>query len=68
MKNKNGKQLSPNPAQIVASSNPDKFKSIRGSGFTYDEAQDRKDKSVQVKDVKHKQVVKLPDLGKPMPK
>jgi hypothetical protein len=68
MKRKNGIQTLPGSAQMVASSNSSKVKSVRGSGYTYDEGRERTDKSVKLTEVELNHVVKLPDLGKPEPK
>jgi hypothetical protein len=47
---------------------PSKLKSVRGSGFTYDEGEERTDKSTEGIAIQDSQVVTLPDLGEPQPK
>jgi len=60
MLSKNGKD-SALPKKARAS----KPKSVRGSGYTYDEGKQQTDKSVEIKKTEEDQVVQLPDLGKP---
>ena len=38
---------------------------VRGSGFTYDEAAEKTDRSIAEQQVKTEQVVELPNLGRP---
>jgi hypothetical protein len=40
-----------------------KEKTVRGSGFTYTEAEKRTDQSVPVESADKQDIVKLPDLG-----
>ena len=40
-------------------------KSVRGSGFTYDEDLEQTDHSIPVTDEESPDIVKLPDLGRP---
>ncbi|MEJ7559128.1 MAG: hypothetical protein WKF66_12530 [Pedobacter sp.] len=40
-------------------------KTVRGSGFTYDEEQNHTDESIPLEQVQEVEVVKLPDLGMP---
>ena len=37
---------------------------VRGSGFTYNEKEERTDKSIPINKGKEEQIVQLPDLGK----
>jgi hypothetical protein len=46
-------QLPPNEDEVT----------VRGSGFTYTEKQERTDKSIPLSDVNEEEVVPLPDLG-----
>jgi hypothetical protein len=46
-----------------ASKKRNKGKTVRGSGFTYTEAEKRTDQSVPVENADQTDIVKLPDLG-----
>lgn len=43
---------------------PKSSKSVRGSGFTYDEGKERTDQSIPIVDSDTSDINKLPDLGK----
>jgi len=46
----------------------DTEKTVRGSGFTYDENKENTDKSLPINQAEQDEVVKLPKLGEPDPK
>ena len=50
-------------AEDSASKKRNKAKTVRGSGFTYAEAEKRTDRSVPVESTDQQDIVKLPDLG-----
>jgi len=59
------KERKTDPADNENHDSPNEEKTVRGSGFTYDEHEQHTDQSVPLKKAKTKHVVKLPDLGKP---
>jgi hypothetical protein len=40
-------------------------KTVRGSGFTYDENKDNTDKSVPIEQAEQDEIIELPNLGEP---